>query len=445
VNNTSGNIEKYFRESFSGFEITPTSGLWSKIIRKVQFRQFFRFNIGSLNVYYVALGSMLVAGTLMLRNVNTNQKAIEYPQISIGEQGTNIPERSASTPKEVAGTKNLKTKEDHKVVKEEEKSGTMGEHLQEGTSTDRTSLRTSGKPVKNGKINREQTLEKIPAGKTQSTVSKPKNNLKNRVKASFYMVSPIGCVPLTVQFRNTSSFAKTYRWDFGDGTISNKEAPNHIFTHPGDYIVRLEASGRDGKNISEAKRIVVVAPPKADFEMNTSENNFSDGAVVFHNYSENATRCIWEFGDGTTSEEYSPVHDYKVSGNYTVKLKVWSEEGCVDSLVLINPFKSEECTIEFPNAFTPNLNGPSNGYYTEGRTTNEVFHPLCKGLLEYRLRIYNRFGTLIFESNDVKIGWDGYVNGTLSKPDVYIWKAHGRFTNGESFMKFGNVTLVRKK
>ena len=118
--------------------------------------------------------------------------------------------------------------------------------------------------------------------------------------------------------------------------------------------------------------------------------------------------------------------------------------GCMDSLVIKNAFENSLFEIRFPNAFRPNPNGPSNGYYTEGLTTNEVFHPVYKSVVEYQLKIFNRFGLLIFESDDVNIGWDGYINDRLAKHDVYIWKVRGHFSNGQTFVKFGNVTLIRK-
>jgi len=50
---------------------------------------------------------------------------------------------------------------------------------------------------------------------------------------------------------------------------------------------------------------------------------------------------------------------------------------------------------------------------------------------------------LIFETNDINIGWDGYFKGQLSNPGVYIWKVRGNFRNGEPFTKMGDVTLLK--
>jgi len=103
--------------------------------------------------------------------------------------------------------------------------------------------------------------------------------------------------------------------------------------------------------------------------------------------------------------------------------------------------------IEFPNAFTPNMAGPSDGHYANltDQNINDIFHPKYAGVKEYHLEIYTRWGEKIFECDDVTIGWDGYYKGKLCKQDVYVWKAKGKFWNGREFMKAGDVTLLHKK
>jgi hypothetical protein len=65
-------------------------------------------------------------------------------------------------------------------------------------------------------------------------------------------------------------------------------------------------------------------------------------------------------------------------------------------------------------------------------------------LIEYQLKIFNRQGLQIFESNDVAYGWDGYYQEQLGAQAVYIWKARGKFSNGKTFVKSGDVTLIRQ-
>ena len=74
---------------------------------------------------------------------------------------------------------------------------------------------------------------------------------------------------------------------------------------------------------------------------------------------------------------------------------------------------------------------------------NDVFHPVIKeDVEEYQLKIFNRSGLLIFESNDINIGWDGYYLQKLMPQGVYVWKVRGRFAKGRSFVEMGDVTLL---
>jgi hypothetical protein len=63
---------------------------------------------------------------------------------------------------------------------------------------------------------------------------------------------------------------------------------------------------------------------------------------------------------------------------------------------------------------------------------------------DFQLRIFSKKGILIFESNDIYIGWDGYLKGQLCDPGVYIWKVRGTYKNGEPFVKMGDVTLLKR-
>ncbi|MBK6522253.1 MAG: gliding motility-associated C-terminal domain-containing protein [Sphingobacteriaceae bacterium] len=102
-------------------------------------------------------------------------------------------------------------------------------------------------------------------------------------------------------------------------------------------------------------------------------------------------------------------------------------------------------TIQFPNAFTPNTGGPNGGGYDPNNPNNTVFFPFTSGVKEdgYDLKVFNRYGELIFQTTDLKVGWDGYFNGKLCQQDAYVWKANITFFDGTVFNKVGSVTLLR--
>ena len=253
-----------------------------------------------------------------------------------------------------------------------------------------------------------------------------------------------GCAPLTVSFNNHSLYAEDYKWEFGNGSNSTEKYPTYTYYEPGEYVVSLKAFGEGGTDYVKQDTVLVHELPVAYLEAKPDSVMLPNQPVHTYSLSEGADEYLWKFGDGDTSSQESPVHYYEESGYQDIKLKVWSEHGCVDSIEVPNAVYVEEGgKIKFPNAFTPNLNGPVGGHYSEGQYNNDVFFPLHRGIETYTLKIYTRWGELIFESDDPDIGWDGYYNGKLMPQSTYIWKVEGTFTNGEPFSKTGSVTLIR--
>ena len=149
-----------------------------------------------------------------------------------------------------------------------------------------------------------------------------------------------GCPPLNVVFTNATSGTPQYSWNFGDGSpVSTQTNPTHIYTTPGSYaVVLIAAQGSCSDTIELSNQIVVAQKPLSSFNVNdfcigdsTHFINTSTGASV-SNYS-------WNFGDGDSSNVYSPAHLYTTSGTYSVLLSV-SSSNCSDDTTIsiqINP------------------------------------------------------------------------------------------------------------
>jgi gliding motility-associated-like protein len=262
--------------------------------------------------------------------------------------------------------------------------------------------------------------------------------------SSFTLDEYSGCAPLTVSFTNNSSYAESYTWDFGDGSSASSEEPVHTYYNEGTFQVTLYANGPGGQHISYGGPIQVHPQPTAFFNVSPSVVFIPDQPILCFNLSQNAESYVWHFGDGTTSTEQSPNHYYTEEGEYTISLFVNTAYHCTDSFAIPRAVVAKAAgQIEFPSAFTPNPFGPNGGQYEPGDLNNDVFHPVCVGVEEYQLSIFNRWGELIFESKDTGIGWDGYYRNEICKQDVYVWKAKGKFLNGKSFLFAGDVTLIR--
>ncbi len=253
-----------------------------------------------------------------------------------------------------------------------------------------------------------------------------------------------GCFPLTVRFNNNSLFGESYLWDFGDKVYSNEINPVHTYYIPGNYIVRLTVFNFTGVSFHQGT-IIVYQNPTAIYSVYPTEIINNSDIVKFVDNSYDAETYLWDFGDGTTSSEKNPWHKYDAEGIYKIKLIVTSKDGCIDSSIYETPivvdFKNG--FIMFANAFRWNKSGPTGGYWTEGAIDNNVFRPFLQNVAEYKLIIYNRWGEQIYESNDFYKGWDGYFkNNVLAAQGVYVYKVTGKYIDGSTFEKIGDVTFL---
>jgi gliding motility-associated-like protein len=118
--------------------------------------------------------------------------------------------------------------------------------------------------------------------------------------------------------------------------------------------------------------------------------------------------------------------------NQAYFLKVTNTDGCVDrDTVFVKTYCGE---INCPNAFNP------TGYDVQNRTFGIANYQLSK--LDY-FRIFNRWGELVFETNNPRLAWDGTYNGNMQSTGTYIWMAEGICENGRKVKRNGNVLLVR--
>jgi gliding motility-associated-like protein len=257
------------------------------------------------------------------------------------------------------------------------------------------------------------------------------------------------CAPSYVQFTDNSVTGNvndpitSWHWSFGDGQTSNQQNPNHLYTSPGTYSVTLSVGTNGGcaSTNSSAPYVIYAWPfPIAGFTVNSYSLNIPYDVLICTNQSSGASSYNWNFGDGGVSSATDPHYQYNTVGHYHIQLIASTIHGCTDTA-----FRdvTTNADVVFPNAFTPNSDGPSGGTYQIGNTNNDVFFPYTSGVTDFKFQIFNRWGELIFESLDVKIGWDGYYRGKLCQQDVYVWKAYIKLNNGKTFNKSGDVTLLR--
>ena len=257
--------------------------------------------------------------------------------------------------------------------------------------------------------------------------------LNPTVKAIF-KTPAIGCAPYEASFINESLAGTDWFWEFGDGNTSTEFEPVHIYQNPGTYRVRLTASDTSTCNRVDTSAyftITVYEKPTAVISSWGPNPPLENTPVTFGNGSINAVTYEWDFGDGETSANIAPSHQYISTGSFDVRLVAFNAAGCTDTAyervqVIIVPL------LDVPNAFTP-------GKFGE----NAVVSVKGFGISRMDWRIYNRFGQMVFSSGSMKMGWDGKFKGKLQPMDVYTYTLDVKFSDGQTLRKTGDISLLR--
>jgi len=212
---------------------------------------------------------------------------------------------------------------------------------------------------------------------------------------------------LTVDFKNLSSGASFYQWDFGDSTSSNAISPAHTFSQTGRYSVNLMTSNAYGCTSMANLDVDVIVPSNSQFQY---QYDTCLSRLQLLNLSMDASSYFWNMGDSTYVEEESPMHIFKSQGDYSISLVTNPNTSCADTSVqLVTIPETPESYLYIPNCFTPNGDG-----------LNETFRVFAgNNCNAYKLLIYNRWGELVFETDDLLKGWDGIYKGNLVPCDVY--------------------------
>lgn len=234
---------------------------------------------------------------------------------------------------------------------------------------------------------------------------------------------------LTVSLQYHRSVQET--WTFNGQAFVGPFIRDRIQT-PGWYPFVISVTTDSGCVFQAAltDSLQVYPLPEADFTFTPELTTLKAPEIQFRSNSGSGL-LWWNFGDGSASLEQDPVHMYADTGIFDVWLTVSNGYGCLDSTlrqVLIQP----ELRCYVPNAFTPN-----------GDSRNPGFLPVCEGTSGIHLRIWDRWGELVYETTDFT-PWDGTDrNGHILPEGLYIYEATLRdFARGAERFR-GHVLLLR--
>jgi gliding motility-associated-like protein len=237
------------------------------------------------------------------------------------------------------------------------------------------------------------------------------------------------CLGLPAEFSLFYSKIDSVKWDFGDSASQNNFSrsltPSHNYSSANNYIVT--AIIYKSCHLDTAKMEVSIEPdPIIKLPPTIKDTTVCFGNILQMNIvTPNATGYLWSDGfNGVIREINRP-------GSYRVK----AYNACSEDQKTFT-VKIEKCPCDFfvPNAFTPNGDG-----------INDEFKPIAKCVgKNYRFKLFNRYGNLIFETNELNKAWNGKFNNSLSPSGVYVWTLEFRNPNDNQLnIRRGTVILIR--
>ena len=219
----------------------------------------------------------------------------------------------------------------------------------------------------------------------------------------FYIDTTMTCPPVTVSClaTSTSDVPVFYYWEFGDGTSSTDSNPVHVYEGGDHFDIVVTAYTLSGcveeETVTFPDAIQILPHPVAAFLIEPQTMDISNPNMSVTNASWGAVSCYYELSDGSVVEGWDFSHLWELTGTQTITQFVTNAMGCTTSItgeVIINGF-----SLYAPNSFTPDWDG-----------VNDVWLPVITGVTNYHLQIFNRWGDLIFETENPKQPWIGDVH-----------------------------------
>ncbi len=263
---------------------------------------------------------------------------------------------------------------------------------------------------------------------------------------SFTATDSTGCAPLCISFQGQSSVsggtAALWSWNVGDGTaLSSSQNFDHCYANASavntaDYTVSLTVTSDSGcVTTSTNNNYIRVYPvPHADFSVDPSSTTITNPVITIDEASAGADMWAWDFGDMDTSFIHNPApHTYADTGTYRIDLFIANQYGCVDSTnrtIVIKP----QFVFYIPNSFTPN-----NDFY------NKTFSGKGMYIIEYEMMIFDRWGNLLYLTDDLEKPWDGTINGgkEIALQDTYVYSIKIKDIKKDQHYYRGTVSLIR--
>lgn len=220
-----------------------------------------------------------------------------------------------------------------------------------------------------------------------------------------------------------------FLWNFGDNTDLTRTTNidiTHAYELDGNMTVTLQAHFRACPELSFTKDVRIKPLPVINLGADTAICFNDQFLTISDELNKNNPLASWRWNTGATTSSIKVVHHGKYQATVTIETCSATDEIEV----------SKGCNMDIPNSFTPNGDGVNDYFFPRKLLSNNV--------VGFSMKIFNRWGQLIFETNAADgRGWDGNFNGKAQPAGVYIYEILGVLQNGSTERYNGNVTLLR--
>lgn len=264
---------------------------------------------------------------------------------------------------------------------------------------------------------------------------------------NFSSSDTVGCEPLCISFQNSSSVLTgvnvQWAWNVGDGSPgTTSQSFDHCYINdsvgsPNSFNVTLTVTSDSGcvTTLPKNNYITVYPNPDASFIVEPQAMTITNPVISITDLSTGVDHWNWNFGDGSdTSSVYNTSsYTYADTGTYTLILITSTQYNCVDTAyqtIVIEP----DFVFYIPNAFTPDGDGINDSFSGKG-----IF------IKKYEMTIFDRWGNLIYKTDDIDKPWDGKANrgNEIAQKDVYVYVVKLTDFKNRDHAYNGIVTLVK--
>ena len=260
-------------------------------------------------------------------------------------------------------------------------------------------------------------------------IPNPKFEFENQCVGVPYKIVNLSTDPYNGPLQANWTISTTYQ--------SSNWNPQYTAENDQEFVIALQVTNQYGCSNGIQTKAKAFPLPQAAF--NQSENSLSENSALVHFQDESSSDVSllqWAINEQTINTSPDFYHEFMEPGLYNVSLIVMNEYACTDTAfnqIVVNP----SITLYVPNTFTPN-----------GDENNQFFRPVFSGSnfdrKNYTFLVFNRWGEVVFQTQDIQEAWDGFHNGLPCMQGTYSWEiSYLEQVNKEQKHVNGHVNLVR--